>query len=235
MEVIMNKKLKVQRTTINTSVRPIEFSDIPHKYFGEIRIGFDHNTATRQSAYYTALLNSRGLVTPKLLEDPNYLNAKDRFVRFYLNSRNEDGAPLFDLRDAIRMARNAYEYYLDMVNTDALLLALMYYTEFDGSPSEEYITYNVVQQIADENFLPQIAKTAAAIQFFKIEGKVAFIREALATDPEFQTRLNAEVERLWSIMSGEADAETLEEVDSVTGFHGNTANANVLMENDTDN
>jgi hypothetical protein len=189
---------------------------IPHKVYDQILIVVDGNIAKRIQMATTGLKLSRMIPT---FSDPAELPANDPYVLFYRGERyqNEQGEPVYSLDVAQKKAAIAYSGVLKTIEGDALILALMHYTDFEGFAPE------VESESDDEEMAMYDQPPAPQRDIWSVlERKINHIRYMVATDTVFSETLTTSVTEAVAKIREQSLMEAPEEV-SEEGFQPESA------------
>lgn len=199
-----------------------DFRIIKHKNGTELRLEIPDNIARARSMYTAALRMARRLTKP--VEDASELKRTDRYVKFFLGIRDEDGKPRFDFRTAQEYAKTVYDYLEDVLNEDALLLAVTRkFNDFASFPHDSDKSYKHFVDAELDEIMPGLRVPDIDMSIFKIEMDVLALNTLMETDKDFRREVLRAVEDLFSSLQGDGEDDmeyTGEEVDSDTGFHG---------------
>ena len=186
-----------------------------------VLVVLDGKTMERAQTFQRALRIARGV--PQFSE-ARQLPDDDRYVQFFFKLEPElvtapDGRPRrLELNEVLANAKPkaamAYEGPLQTIEQDALILALLYYNDFDGPVP------NIQEDDEDPAEFEEMFGLPAPLprnMASGIEKKLNYIKELTLTDTDFAAALTEAVQS--AIKRVELDAKESEEANE-DGFHG---------------
>lgn len=171
--------------------------DIPHKAYGGVLLVVDGGIGQSIGLARDGLKMARNI---PFFNAANELPVTDPFVQFYRgeNYLDEDGQPLYSLAEAQSKAYRAYmgeSGPITQINEEALFLALMEYTEFEGVPPQlEQDAENAVAAANNKRKSYNLPPLPARDLRDRLERKLNHVRYMMLTDQEFSDAFSEAVQ-----------------------------------------
>lgn len=161
--------------------------EIPHKAYGSILILLDGKTIERSRLYRTGLKVARNM---PIFDTAAELPVTDPYVMFFRSILDDEtDEPVMSVAEAQQKAAIAYQDPLETISQDALILALAYYTSFEGkAPLVEESVDD--EEMRAEYGLPPALKRG---MWSPLEQKLNHVRHMMLTDQDFAVTLTTAI------------------------------------------
>lgn len=160
--------------------------EIPHKAYGSVLVILDGKTLDRSRLYRTGLKAARNM---PVFSTAAELPVTDPYVLFFHSITDDTGEPVMSVVEAQQKAAIAYQDPLSTIEQDAIILALVYYTSFEGKAPIVEETEDA-EEMREEYGLPPALKRG---MWSPLEQKLDHVRHMMLTDNDFASTLTTAI------------------------------------------
>jgi hypothetical protein len=165
--------------------RTLLHTEIPHQAYGSVLVVLDHEIQERSQRFRTGLKVARDM---PIYTEPAELPETDPYVLFYRSFVDAKNEPLFSVQVAQNKAHSAYQGQLQDIAQSSVILALLYYTTFEGELPE---VNDAVP--ADEMLEAGLPPNLVRGMWSPLEQKLDHVKHMSVTDQEFASKLTSAV------------------------------------------